>query len=345
MGGPFYNIGSMITASNTTCISAPLGIAASAVDGNSFTASWGTVTGATDYTIDVSTNNVFTAILPSYSNFSTGGANSIVLTGLNPLTTYYFRVRAIGITCNDYSATGSATTLCGAFPIPYYQNFDTTAVNAIPACFTIANDNLDSAIWKVQNSFATSAPNAIHLATNTTLDSNDWFFTPGLNLIPGVSYRLKFKYNTQSDGLYTESLRVRLGTGPSEPNMNVTILNLSNIINTVYQTVIVDFTPVTNDIFYLGFQGYSFANQSKIMIDDISVIVSPTCFEPVNVTINTITSTTVNISWEEPTPQPQSGYQYYISPSGTTPSDTATPTGSVAFGVTNTTITGLNPAT
>ena len=345
LGGPFYNIGSMITATKTTCIAAPLGITATAVGGNSFTASWSTVTGATGYTIDVSTNNTFTAILPAYSNFSTGGANSIVLTGLNPLTSYYFRVRAVGIACNEYSTTGSATTICGAFSIPYSQNFDTTTVNTTPACFTITNNNSDTEIWKVQNSFAASSPNAFHLATNTAIDSDDWFFTPGLNLIPGVTYRLKFKYNTQSAGLYDENLRIRLGTAASELGMNATILNLSNIINTVYQTAIVDFTPVTNNVFYLGFQGYSFANQSKIIIDDISIIVSPTCFEPNNVSINTITSTTVNISWEAASPEPLNGYQYYVSTSNTTPSDTVTPTGSVAFGVINATITGLNPAT
>ena len=345
LGGPFYNVNTMISATKTTCISAPLGITASTVEGNAFLASWNPVIGATDYAIDVATNNTFTALLPAYSNFSTIGANSIFLTGLNPLTTYYFRVRAIGIACNVTSATGSATTICGAFPIPYYQNFDTTPVNTIPTCFTISDDNSDTVIWKVQNSIAASTPNAFHLATNTTADSNDYFFTPGLNLTPGVSYRLKFKYNTQSAGLYAENLRVRLGTGTSELAMNATILNIPNFINTVYQTAIVDFTPVTNDVFYLGFQGYSFANQSKIVIDDISVIVSPTCFEPDNIALSNITSSTVDIAWEEPSYVPLEGYQYYVSTSNITPSDTVTPTGSVAFGVINTTITGLIPAT
>ncbi len=345
LGGPFYNVSSMITGTKTTCIAAPGGISTAAIGGNSFTASWNTVTGAANYTIDVSTNNTFTAILPAYSDFPTGGANSIVLTGLNPLTLYYFRVRAIGIACNEYSATGSATTICGAFPIPYSQNFDTTVINTTPTCFTITDNNSDTVKWNVQNSFAASTPNAFHLATNTVTTPNDWFFTPGLNLIPGVSYRLKFKYNTQSAGLYTENLRVRLGTGASVTDMNITILDLPNIVNTVYQTAIVDFTPVTNNIFYIGFQGYSFANQSKIMIDDISIIVSPTCFEPNSLTINTITSTTVNISWEAASPEPLNGYQYYVSTTSTTPSDLVTPSGSVAFGVVNANITGLSPAT
>jgi len=345
LGGPFYNLGTMISATKTTCISAPLALAASVVGGNSFTASWNTVTGASGYVIDVSTNNTFTAILPAYSNFSTGVSNSIVLSGLNPLTTYYFRVRAVGIGCNENSATATATTICGAQPIPYSQNFDTTAVNAIPACFTITDTNADSVFWKVQNSLAASTPNAFHLATNTGANSYDWFFTPGLNLTIGVSYRLKFKYNTQSAGVFAENLRVRLGNGPYETSMNATILDLPNIINTVYQTATVDFTPVTNDTFYLGFQGYSFANQSKIMIDDISVIVSPTCFEPENISINTVTSTSVTISWEASSVEPINGYQYYVSTSSVAPIATTTPTGSVAFGVLNATIGGLSPGT
>lgn len=345
LGGPFYNLSSMISTSKTTCIDAPTGVSATTIEGNSFTASFTAVAGATDYVIDVSTNNTFTAMLPAYSGTSTGGLTDFVVSGLNPLTTYYFRVRAVGVACSINSSTVTVATICGAFPIPYFQNFDTTPVNTVPTCFTITNDNADAVTWKIQNSLAASTPNAFHLATNTSIDTDDWFFTPGLNLTAGTTYRLRFKYNTQSAGTYAENMRIRLGTGPSEVNMNNTILNLSNIINTVYQTATVDFTPVTNNVFYLGFQGYSFANQSKIMIDDISIIVSPTCFEPTNLVVTTVGSNSVGISWEPSSPQPANGYEYYVSTSNTTPSGSVTPTGSVGFGVTTATITGLSPAT
>ncbi|MGL2963725.1 T9SS sorting signal type C domain-containing protein [Flavobacterium sp. RSB2_4_14] len=345
LSGPIYNLSSMITASKTTCITAPTGVIASSVQGNSFVASWNTVAGASDYQLDIATNSTFTATLPAYTNFSTGGAVSAILAGLNPLVTYYFRVRAVGISCSVNSSAVTVTTTCGAFPIPYFQNFDTTPVNSIPTCFTVTNSNSDSIVWQVQNSLAASTPNAIHLATNTVSDSNDWFFTPGLNLIIGVTYRLKFKYNTQGAGLFAENLKVRLGTGASEAEMNNTLLDFPNLINTVYQTAIVDFTPVTNEVFYLGFQGYSFSNQSKIVIDDISIIVSPTCFEPFNVAVASVGSTTVSISWEASIPPPAVGYQYYLSTSNTTPSDTVTPTGSVGAGVLTASITGLTPAT
>jgi hypothetical protein len=208
LSGPIYNISSMITASKTTCIAPPTGVVASSIQGNSFVASWNSVAGALNYQLDVSTNSTFTALLPAYTNFSTGGAVSATIMGLNPLVTYYFRVRAIGVSCSVNSATLTVTTICGAFPIPYFQNFDTTPVNTTPSCFTITNNNADSVVWQVQNSLASSSPNAIHLNTNTLTNSNDWFFTPGLNLTLGVTYRLKFKYNTQGAGIYAENLAV-----------------------------------------------------------------------------------------------------------------------------------------
>lgn len=345
LGGPVYNVNNMITSSNTTCISAPLGPVSSSVGGNSFVASWTLVSGATDYQLDVSTTNTFSTLLPGYSNVSTGGLNSMAVTGLTPLTTYYFRVRAVGINCNINSVTVSVTTLCGSFPIPYFQNFDTTPVATVPTCFTISNNNSDSVLWQVQNTLASSVPNAIHLSTNTAIDSDDFFYTPGLNLTGGVSYRLRFKYNTNSNGVYNENLRIRLGTAPSESSANSTLLNLPGLINSVYQTATVDFTPGTTNVYYIGFQGYSFANQSKIVIDDISVIVSPTCFEPTAILVTSVTSNSATISWEAPSPAPSNGYQYYVSTSNAQPSGTVTPSGSVGFGVVSATITGLAPAT
>ena len=344
LGAPFYHLNGMIAASKTTCIPAPTGVTATA-SGNGFDLSWNAVAGATNYTVDVSTVSNFSTFVTGYADFSSNGATTVSISGLSPITTYYYRVRAVGIGCQLYSGVGSVVTLCGSFSIPYFQNFDGTPVNGIPSCMSVANDNSDGAAWATQNTQASSIPNAFHLSTATAVDANDWFFTPGLQLTAGVSYRLRFKYTTQTAGQFSENLRVRLGNGPSAADMNITILNLPNSINTVYQTALVDFTPVINSVYYLGFQGYSFANQSKIIIDDISVIVSPTCFEPPAVTVNSVGVQTATISWEESDPQPSAGYQYYVSTSSNTPVGTVTPTGSVGPGITTATISGLSSAT
>lgn len=345
LGGPYYKMSAILVASKSTCIIAPTGLLSSNVDGNSFLATWNSVAGATDYQVDVSTSSTFATILPAYTSAPTGGLTSLSITGLVPLTNYYFRVRAVGLGCGLNSTNGTATTLCGAYTIPYYQNFDTTPIATLPACFTISDVNTDSIVWQVQNTLASSTPNAYHLRTNVAAASDDWFFLPGLSMTGSVTYRLKFKYNTTDAGSFAENLRVRMGSSPAVANMNITLTNLSNITNTVYQTAIVDFTPASTDTYYIGFQGYSFANQSKILIDDISVIVSPTCFEPTSVSISTVGATTATLTWTASVPAPANGYQYYVSTSNAQPSVSVTPTGSVGAGVTTANITGLTAAT
>jgi hypothetical protein len=345
LGAPFYRMTSIISASNVTCIIAPTAITSSNVDGNSFIADWIGVAGATDYRIDVSTTNTFATTLPTYTNFSTGGITNLTLIGLNPLTTYYFRVRAVGLGCGLNSTTGTVTTTCGSFTVPYTQNFDTTPVSTVPNCFVITDVNADANRWQVQNSSASSNPNAIHLRTNTVDDSDDWFILPGIALSNSITYRIKFKYNTTNTSFFSENLRIVMGTSQNVSSMNITLFNLTNFNNTVYQTAIVDFTPAVSDVYFIGFQGFSFANQSKILIDDISVIVSPTCFEPTDVSVTSVGSTTATLSWIASVPVPSNGYEYYVSTINAQPSSFVTPTGSVGAGITTASVSGLTPTT
>src|SRR6185312_2095140 len=61
---------------------------------SSFNANWGSVSGAIDYRLDVSTSNSFTTYVPGYQNLSVGNVTSYNVTGLSPNTTYYYRLRA-----------------------------------------------------------------------------------------------------------------------------------------------------------------------------------------------------------------------------------------------------------
>lgn len=345
LGGPFYRMSSITNASIATCILAPTAVTSSSVDGNSFIASWVGVAGATDYRIDVSTSSTFATTLPAYTNFSTAGLTNLTLNGLNPLTTYYYRVRAVGLGCGLNSTTASITTTCGSFTVPYFQNFDSTPVGAIPNCFIKTDVNADAISWQVQNASASSNPNAIHLTTNTIDDSDDWFILPGIILSNTVTYRLKFKYNTTNTSFFSENLRIVMGTSQNVPSMNITLSNLTSFNNTVYQTAIVDFTPAISDVYFIGFQGFSFANQSKILIDDISVIVSPTCFEPTDVTVSTVGSNSATLSWIASVPPPSNGYEYFVSTSNVQPTTFTAPSGSVGAGITTANISGLTAAT
>jgi hypothetical protein len=59
---------------------------------SSFTANWSSVSGATDYRFDVSTDSSFINYV--YQNLDVGNVTSYNVTVLSPNTTYYYRLRA-----------------------------------------------------------------------------------------------------------------------------------------------------------------------------------------------------------------------------------------------------------
>ena len=63
-------------------------------------ASWDNVAGATGYLLDVSTSDSFSDYVDGYHDLDVGNVTGRVVTGLNPGTTYYYRVR-------PYTASGA----------------------------------------------------------------------------------------------------------------------------------------------------------------------------------------------------------------------------------------------
>ena len=82
----------------TTLPNAPTADAATAISATGFTANWYAPTPGTaafTYTLEYSTDNTFATGVVSTSNIS---SSSQVVNGLNPSTTYFYRVRAVNIT-------------------------------------------------------------------------------------------------------------------------------------------------------------------------------------------------------------------------------------------------------
>jgi hypothetical protein len=102
-----------ITAINAP--DAPVATAATNVIFNSFTANWQASTGATGYTIDVSTSPTFSTLLPAYNNLNVGNTISAQITGITGNIPYYYRVRAI----NSSGTSPSSNTIEVAYlPCP-----------------------------------------------------------------------------------------------------------------------------------------------------------------------------------------------------------------------------------
>jgi len=79
---------------------------------SSFMASWGNVPGASGYLLDVSTSSLFSDYVNGYHDLDVGKVKGRVVTGLNPDTTYYYRVRPYTSSGQgSYSGAITATTL------------------------------------------------------------------------------------------------------------------------------------------------------------------------------------------------------------------------------------------
>ncbi|WPR72098.1 T9SS sorting signal type C domain-containing protein [Flavobacterium sp. NG2] len=115
------------TANNATC--------------SSFNAQWNSASNTTKYFLDVATDNAFTNFVSGYNNLDVGNTTSRSITGLNPSTTYYYRVRALNSSCgtSENSSTMSIATL--SFSAPSIGTISQPTCTTTTGSFTITNYN------------------------------------------------------------------------------------------------------------------------------------------------------------------------------------------------------------
>jgi hypothetical protein len=81
------------------------------ITGTSFTANWSERASASGYNLSVSTEANFLTHVPGYDNLDVGNTLSWDVTGLTPLTTYYYRVRAYNIVGSTNNGNSQTATL------------------------------------------------------------------------------------------------------------------------------------------------------------------------------------------------------------------------------------------
>jgi hypothetical protein len=162
----------------TDVLNAPTAGSPAGLSDTFFSARWIAVPGATGYRIDVSEFSDFSVLLPGYDNlFVSGGLTSKLVSGLNPSTTYYYRVRAEGNS--------------GSGPV--------TSVNSNVILTTTLDEPSFVAIWTEGAWFNDIIPTADHdviLDDHFVSDENNeyMFEVKSLTLNEGFSYTLKSGY-------------------------------------------------------------------------------------------------------------------------------------------------------
>ncbi|MFY7885213.1 MAG: beta strand repeat-containing protein, partial [Dolichospermum sp.] len=139
-GGPVYNTTNPLTSNVTTCLSGtPTTPTLSNETTESIQASWSAFAGATSYRLDVSTSSLFTSYVVGYQDLLVNGT-SFVITGLNPNTLYYVRIRAHNESCPSSNSNAASRTTLKIEPSNQPTNFaaSSASTNSISLSWTAA---------------------------------------------------------------------------------------------------------------------------------------------------------------------------------------------------------------
>ena len=124
----------------------PVGTAALSITQNSFEANWNPSSGATGYKLDISTDDGFTNFIStSFDGYDVSNVNSFIVTGLNPKTTYYYRIRAYNTVC---TSTNSNTVSVTTLPEPPAAPTGLTAESCNDRIILSWNPNSESGLMK-----------------------------------------------------------------------------------------------------------------------------------------------------------------------------------------------------
>ncbi len=207
------------------------------------------------------------------------GSTSVTQTGLLPNKKYFVWLRADcgGGDHSVWSAADSFSTPCIAVNIPYSENFDNASPPAVPSCTSVETFSINPWTTSPTSGLGFTGKSLVYNPPGTPpVDTgNTWFYTRGLNLNGGISYRLMFKYGTPFANCI-ESMNVKYGSSPTVVNMTDSLFNKPVIsTHSIPQTAVIDFVPTASGVYYIGFHEYSRPYQTALIIDDISVILTP----------------------------------------------------------------------
>lgn len=255
------------------------------------------------------------------------GVTTVSVTDLLPNTTYYvFTSNQCGPLMSGWTEAVSFTTpLCDVATVPYVLDFESNVtVPEIPACTTVTEFETGMN-WRTEANPGHGFDTNVLQYPDSDEPANAWFFTQGIHLEAGTSYRFSYKYGNNSTDT-TERLRTILATSPTRPEEGEEPTYLGNHTEITGGTV-TEFSyanPLTISVtgtYYFGFNAFSTSEQGSLYVDDIEVN-EWSCGLPQNVTVGTITTTTATINWEAQTEPTSLGYFYGFNTTNTPPAAT-----------------------
>jgi hypothetical protein len=180
---------------------------------SSFMASWPNKGGAMGYLLDVSTSDSFDSYVDGYRDLQVGNVTGRVVNGLNPGTTYYYRVRALNAAgAGGYSNVMTATTVATT-GLTIHATFDSSITNHPNAAAIEAMINRTISIYEslfsdpitiqILYRYSATGPDGTPLPSGTLSQSDSVIYSIPWNIYINA---LRADAKTNNDNLANASL-------------------------------------------------------------------------------------------------------------------------------------------
>ena len=218
----------------------------------------------------------------------------VTLSNLTPSTHYQVRMRS---DCGDGDMSSWITrdfkTECDIFPIPFSENFNNIqgagSNNAYPDCWTRDNNYNDMFAYPY---VITAESGSLYFYANSS--TYNIAVTPELNTAMNL-LTVSFDLRT---GSLSNGIVVGVMDDPDDLTGFVPVDTVFCTATNVMQSMEVYLDSYTGNGEYLAFMTYT-PNGGGVYLDNVVIDMMPTCKKPSNLTVQSATQTTVQLTWTE----------------------------------------------
>ena len=333
----------------------PLSLTATAVTSNSITLGWTDLSSASSWNIEYGqgTFNPGSGV----GTLELANSNPYTITGLAANTSYTFYVQADcgGGDLSYFSSAYTVSTACAAIDsIPFVENFDShtgatstsVSVNNLPSCWSFLNTGTNTSytgypIIYSSSTYAHSGTNVLRFYSGTGTYGSQMAILPPIdeNYYPMNTLQVSF-YARALNTTYPFKLVVGVLANPASMSSFTAIdtLNITSTAHTLYEIPLGHYSGPGTYIGLLAPQPVTGMNYGYV--DNIMVGLMPSCPKPTGLTASNITTTSIDLSWNE-----NGSASNWVVEYGLTGFTQGTGTTVQVQGTPGTTITGLNTST
>ena len=231
------------------------------------------------------------------------GLPELTLSGLTDSTTYEIYIRSV---CDPALPDFSSPTLyventtCTAFTAPYFTNFESDPLNELGICdeSIVVGSGTGTAPWvRVDDLTSNSGTQHIYIYSGSTGATGDYYYiSPEFSDLDS-NKRVRFFAYDRDNG----EIEVGVMTDPTDATTFTSVQTFTDadLADDQYQLVRVDFTSITTTGGHIAIKYNAPGTFDAFYLDDFIYESIPTCPEPLDLEVNSVADTSMDLSWTQ----------------------------------------------